>query len=38
MGLLDDKVVVVTLNNSGTATAVWAGTFDGWGPSGAFGH
>jgi hypothetical protein len=33
-----DKVVVVTLNNSGTATAVWAGNFDGWGPGRAFGH
>jgi hypothetical protein len=33
-----DKVVVVTLNNSGTATAVWAGNFGGWGPGGLFGH
>jgi hypothetical protein len=33
-----DKVVVVTLNNSATATAVWAGSFDGWGPGHAFGH
>jgi hypothetical protein len=29
---------VVTLNNSGTATAVWAGNFDGWGPGAALGH
>lgn len=33
-----DKLVVVTLNNSGTATAVWAGDFGGWGPGGAFAH
>jgi hypothetical protein len=33
-----DKLVVVTLNNSGTATAVWAGNFDGWGPGAALGH
>jgi len=33
-----DRVVVMTLNNSGTAAAVWAGDFSGWGPRGAFGH
>jgi hypothetical protein len=27
-----DKVVVATINASGTATAVWAGPFGGWGP------
>jgi len=32
-----DRLVVVTINNSGTATAVMAGSFDGWGPGG-IGH
>ena len=33
-----DKLVVVTLNNSGTAAAVWAGNFGAWGPGGPFAH
>jgi hypothetical protein len=33
-----DKVVVVTINQSGTAAAVWAGPFEGWGPHRAFGR
>jgi hypothetical protein len=33
-----DKLVVVTINNSGTAAAVWAGNLDRWGPGGAGGH
>ncbi|HLH21808.1 MAG TPA: hypothetical protein VK066_04760 [Chloroflexota bacterium] len=33
-----DKLVVVTLNNSSTATAVWAGNFGNWGPGSAAGR
>ncbi len=33
-----DKLVVLTINNSGTAAAVWAGSFGGWGPGGAVDH
>ena len=33
-----DKVVVATINASGTATAVWAGPFGGGGPGAMFRH
>ncbi len=33
-----DKLVVVTLNNSATATAVWAGPFGAWAPGGPWAH
>ena len=33
-----EKVVVVTVNNSGTATALLAGSFGRWGPGGPFAH
>jgi hypothetical protein len=33
-----DKVVVATINGSGTAMAVWGGHRGGWGPGGVFGH
>ena len=33
-----DKVVVVTVNGSNTATVVWSDSFSGWGRGGPFGH
>ncbi len=33
-----EKVVVMTINNSGTATCVWAGNFGDWRQGGAFNH
>jgi hypothetical protein len=33
-----DKLVVVTVNGSGTAAAVWTGNFGGGGPGGPFAH
>jgi hypothetical protein len=33
-----DKLVVATVNGSGTAAAVWTGNPGGWGPGGPFAH
>ncbi len=33
-----DRLVVVTINGSNTATAVWAMSLDHWGERGSFGH
>jgi hypothetical protein len=33
-----DKLVVLTINGSDTAAAVWTGSFGGWGPGGPFAH